>query len=57
MRQTVFTGFIVLGAALGLLSAMNETFGVQIGVIVSFQQIDTVAAGQAIDGPGQGLGR
>ena len=31
--------------------------GLGIGVIVSLQQIDTVAADQAIDGPVQGLGR
>ena len=30
MRQTIFTGFILLGAALGLLSTVTETFGVQI---------------------------
>ena len=30
MRKIIIVGFIVLGAALGLLSATNESFGVRI---------------------------
>ena len=52
MRKIIFIGFIVLGAALGLFSAMTESIGVQI-VMGSVG----VVAGAAIGGGLAGIGR
>jgi hypothetical protein len=47
MRQTIFIGFVLLGAALGLLSAKNESFGVQI-VMATVGAVAGVAIGGAL---------
>ena len=52
MRKTIFIRFIVLGAALGLFSAMTESLGVQI-VMGGVGSI----AGAAIGGGLAGIGR
>ena len=52
MRKTIFIGFIVLGAALGLFSAMTESIGLQI-VMGSVGAV----AGVAIGGGLAGIGR
>lgn len=52
MRKTIFIGFIVLGAALGLFCAMTDSIGVQI-VMGSVGAVAGVAIGGALAGIGR----
>jgi len=52
MRKFIFIGFIVLGAALGLFAAMNESVGVQV-VIAAVGTVAGVAIGGALSGVGR----
>ncbi len=47
MRKFIFIGFIVLGAALGLFAAMNESVGVQV-VMAAVGTVAGVAIGGAL---------
>jgi len=52
MQKLIFIGFIVLGAALGLFSAMNESVGVQV-VMAAVGAVAGVAIGGALSGVGR----
>ncbi|MBT9599086.1 MAG: hypothetical protein IV094_24155 [Vitreoscilla sp.] len=52
MRKFIFIGFIVLGAALGLFAAMNESVGVQV-VMAAVGTVAGVAIGGALSGVGR----
>lgn len=52
MRKTIFIGFTVLGAALGLFSAMNESAGVQV-VMAAVGAVAGVAIGGALSRVGR----
>jgi hypothetical protein len=52
VRKAIFIGFIVLGAAMGLFSAMNESVGVQI-VMAAVGAVAGVAIGGALSRVGR----
>jgi Na+/glutamate symporter len=52
MRKAIFIGFIVLGAALGLFSAMTESVGVQV-VMAAVGAVAGVAIGGALSRVGR----
>lgn len=52
MRTFILIGFVVLGAALGLFSAMNESFGVRI-VMATIGALVGVAIGGALSRVGR----
>lgn len=52
MRKVIFIGFILLGAALGLFSAMNQSFGVRI-VMATMGAVAGAAVGGALSRAGR----